>query len=900
MLQGLDILSRSIDQKSASLKVLVESNFERFVRAKTTIDNVYAEMRNQGVEIEPQKPRAHTRITSKSSNHFRSPSIQSPLSPGGAKDKPLPSDKKKHALTKESEYGTQGIKAPLIEVAVKAEEIWGPALGGREQEENLKQAQVSIENSQGIFDVNASIIDCIKRKDYNRLVEAYSRAKKYADDARTTAQAASSSQIPLTEAQVYLIVITGRMWTDVGDRIDAFKRDVWRRLTNTQAAFDTGKSSYDDHMAMISVLLELGVEDNPIWVWLLSRYDYLKNKISSTFERSRVEIEVLRRRLANDKKPTPQVAANLLKNSSRQGVDKITERLDTPQVIELWEITHTFISTLLSVQGGILGEVLDFWDKAQQFIDGKAQRTLPNGIDGTSRRHHRLSTDGVSDLQNGVVELVELLRENIASFFADPPIEDISMLFSPITPVTPNTPKSAVLTPYSQDTRFRFDVNNPPPPSPKRGELWEDFAFWPPYANSTGGVHYLGKIATLIGTAATEMAVLRPVGSASSAPEKLRALIVLVRERCARAVCAAWTQDADLCKYLEDWTRSSDRRDVTNLPDAFYTFENWVLSGLQKVLYIPEATSSKAGGSNIVSPPASKLLQMLRSHFITSLYKVMSGMVENAEKKEEDIENPSNGPQDEILVVSNGNSDGKVAQSRVGSLTLFLSSQADQNQNIRILLSLANLKHLSSNIIPSLTSQFETSFSVTLSDESSQLASTFSQIDSRLFTSYTAPNITELTTIVTTGIASPDWIPSTDRPTEVRSYVYQALLVLVNIHTELSTHAPPLLSPVLSHLNTHVSLAFLSAFKSRQHYALPALMQATLDVEFVAQTLRDYVSDKAGKIQGEIYEELDSRTDDGARNRLQKELPEMRAVLKRLREGMRGGFGCFRKPRIGR
>ena len=29
-------------------------------------------------------------------------------------------------ITKESEYGVQGIKAPLIEVAVNAEEVWGP------------------------------------------------------------------------------------------------------------------------------------------------------------------------------------------------------------------------------------------------------------------------------------------------------------------------------------------------------------------------------------------------------------------------------------------------------------------------------------------------------------------------------------------------------------------------------------------------------------------------------------------------------------------------------------------------------------------------------------------------------------------------------------------------------
>ena len=53
LLSGLDVLSQSIDQKSASLKVLVESNFERFVKAKATIDNVYKEMKYRGTEPPP-------------------------------------------------------------------------------------------------------------------------------------------------------------------------------------------------------------------------------------------------------------------------------------------------------------------------------------------------------------------------------------------------------------------------------------------------------------------------------------------------------------------------------------------------------------------------------------------------------------------------------------------------------------------------------------------------------------------------------------------------------------------------------------------------------------------------------------------------------------------------------
>ena len=56
--------------------------------------------------------------------------------------------KKKNALTKESEYGVLGIKTPLLEVSAKAEEVWGPALGGREKEAN-KQEGVAAGQARG-------------------------------------------------------------------------------------------------------------------------------------------------------------------------------------------------------------------------------------------------------------------------------------------------------------------------------------------------------------------------------------------------------------------------------------------------------------------------------------------------------------------------------------------------------------------------------------------------------------------------------------------------------------------------------------------------------------------------------------------------------------------------------
>ena len=216
-----------------------------------------------------------------------------------------------------------------------------------------------------------------------------------------------------------------------------------------------------------------------------------------------------------------------------------------------------------------------------------------------------------------------------------------------------------------------------------------------------------------------------------------------------------------------------------------------------------------------------------------------------------------------------------------------------------MLLTLSNFQSLRAEVVPGLNTQFENAFSVKLTDETVKIKDVLGQIDARLFQTYTRPYIDTLRTVIRAGITAPDWAPSSagERPREVKPYVYEALLSLVLVHTQVSTTANSLTSQVLSYLLEQASRELLEAFRARPRYNLPALMQATLDVEFVAQTLTQYMTEKASELQSTIYQELDSRTDNDARARLQSELPEMRSVLKRLREASKNEFSCFRKPR---
>lgn len=216
-----------------------------------------------------------------------------------------------------------------------------------------------------------------------------------------------------------------------------------------------------------------------------------------------------------------------------------------------------------------------------------------------------------------------------------------------------------------------------------------------------------------------------------------------------------------------------------------------------------------------------------------------------------------------------------------------------------MLLTLSNFQSLRAEVVPGLNTQFENAFSVKLTDETVKIKDVLGQIDARLFQTYTRPYIETLRAVIHAGIAAPGWAPSSpgERPREVRPYVYEALLSLVLVHTQVSTTANSLTSQVLSYLLEQSSRELLAAFQARPRYSLPALMQATLDVEFVAQTLTQYTTEKASELQSAVYQALDARTDDEARARLQAELPEMRAALKRLREASRNEFSCFRRPR---
>lgn len=224
------------------------------------------------------------------------------------------------------------------------------------------------------------------------------------------------------------------------------------------------------------------------------------------------------------------------------------------------------------------------------------------------------------------------------------------------------------------------------------------------------------------------------------------------------------------------------------------------------------------------------------------------------------------------------------------------------HQSIRLLLTLSNMSTFQTITVPTLLSHFETLFSVQLTDETTRIRDVLTQLDNKLFVSYTKPHVAKISSTIQSGIFAPAWAPEAaygKSPAErdPSPYVFTVLLDLVIVHTEVSTTSPPLTSRILRALFESTTQSLIQTFSKLPSCSLSALMQATLDVEFMAQTLSAYTTKQASQIQTDIYQVLDQKTDNAARVRLQEELNALKSVLKRLREQTRVEFVCFRRQK---
>lgn len=132
---------------------------------------------------------------------------------------------------------------------------------------------------------------------------------------------------------------------------------------------------------------------------------------------------------------------------------------------------------------------------------------------------------------------------------------------------------------------------------------------------------------------------------------------------------------------------------------------------------------------------------------------------------------------------------------------------------------------------------------------------------------------------------------------DVQPYVHQALLSIVITHAQISSTSPAILSRVMAALVESFAADLLSCFRKIPSFCMGGMLQATLEVEFLHQTLGSNVSKTAGDTLQAVYGTIE-KAYVGAGG-VDLELGKVKSLLQKSRASTKYVYACFKSSRKG-
>ncbi|KAH7915050.1 exocyst complex component Sec5-domain-containing protein [Hygrophoropsis aurantiaca] len=400
---------------------------------------------------------------------------------------------------------------------------------------------------------------------------------------------------------------------------------------------------------------------------------------------------------------------------------------------------------------------------------------------------------------------------------------------------------------------------------------------FPNNSNSLTTVHFLVKILAEIQDCVSEVNGMEILSEASVV---LRNLLESVRWRFENTLTHSWLRDSNIFYYLETWTATSSDPSITQYLSQMELFQRHVTTSAFKIAggidLSANSTALKTIKQNTI-PPA--FMRKITRTFLDALYAFLDGLVHLASD-----ESP----------IATGKKPISVHAAITGSNPLELLDLSDSDT--RLLLVISNFGHLSSVLIPNMISQMESAFSISVDDDRQNLMKVVQDLDKTLFEGYVKPKSAVITGILRGGIldSQMDWY-ETPQPTEIRPYMYEALIGLVEIHAQISRITEGLLERILHAVVEDVADEALRSFRQVRRFGMGGMLRATLEIEFMHQTLARYVSPSAAKTLSELYNKISQAyaRRPGDEN-LQGNLDSVKKTLAESRRATGIEFMCFR------
>ncbi|KAK7046645.1 exocyst complex component SEC5 [Favolaschia claudopus] len=401
----------------------------------------------------------------------------------------------------------------------------------------------------------------------------------------------------------------------------------------------------------------------------------------------------------------------------------------------------------------------------------------------------------------------------------------------------------------------------------------------PANSNSLCTAHYLLKILGEIQETVNELTGMDISNEAASG---MKSLLESAKWRFEDLLVTAWLRDANIFYYLEEWVASPLDASQTQYLTQMEVFQRHITTSAFKLaggLDLASASSSLSKPVRQNTIPAAFITKITRA-FLDALYAFLDGLVHLAS--------------DESPILTGKMPRTEAAGGPGGPNPLELLDMRDGDT--RLILVISNFGHLATAIVPNMITQLETAFGISIAEDRNTLMTVVQELDKTLFEGYTKPKADNVTKIIRGGIldSGMDWY-ETPQPTEIRPYMYEALIYLVTVHAQVSAISENLLSRTLTTLVDALAAEAFQCFKQIPRFGMGGMLRATLEIEFMHQTLGRYVSGAAAKQLGELYTNISKAYakrpgDEG----LQGSLDGVKKTLAETRKATGIEFLCFR------
>ncbi|POW17792.1 hypothetical protein PSHT_06230 [Puccinia striiformis] len=805
-------LRESLEQRSEALKILVESEFDRFVSVKVAHEAVYEQMK------------------------------AGPLKP-------------------ECDYGTADLKESLRLGTSKAIRFIHPFWRTEKKAERLRSTLGVFERSKFFFNLPGTLIEAIEAEKYDAVLLAYTRGKNMLDSRPGLVLNLPAPSNPKQSAQQKRIF--DKVWSDVEKVVNDLKLKLLTKL----ATWSAGSKPIEEIDKTIEIILELDPTSDPAWTFCENQHKSIMEKLVLIFKDASKKTRALTDQANSKQFPEEYLiedmrgCLNAIEPKNMMISDGVAKHAVGSEVwcaiLELIRISSTLLSK----------ELVVYWHVVNGYLNGKYQR---------------VSSNTISMLWVIILRYCNLLSE----FFILSAVPNSATIRSPITQLPDFAPKSA---------------------------------------NSVQATFYLRKLLDHLTEWVHEFTNL---GENSNC---LKEFLDNARFKFLTTIGTYWVKDAKVFHLLEDWVRPERSEDesqpvgTTMYLKRMYNFQRYMMlnsyclsggnaqAGLQIMgnqgLADQSPSKSKASRASI---PASDT-RKAQSAFLDGLYGFLDGLVH----------------------IAFTSAKGRLVQpdtTRTSSIELgFNSALMDEETiikpevvidpdeeeiDIRLLLTISNLSNFTTVYIPRLFKQFSEAFSLDMTNDLETLMDVVEQLDTLLLGDYIKRKAEIISEIIQTGVLSGkvDWLTA-PKPTGVNSFVYDALLTLVLVHSQVTSLVGPIPSTqnggeslvkiVLSKLVEELAQQCLEAFGSVEKFGMGGMLQATLEIEFIHRTLSAFITPEADLSMQGIYQKITSAYQrspaqgekEGANNELQNELEALKRTLHLSRRTTALAFVCFKKPK---